>query len=67
MAEEYKKWEYQVDDKSKSAEIKLNKKEIDMEKMERLLIEMHKKMDGINMEKAKYEDEVRALSKSNSQ
>lgn len=65
MAEEYKKWEYQADDKNKSAEIKLNRKEIEMEKMERLLIEMHKKMDDMKVEKAKYEDEVRHLNKTN--
>ena len=45
VGEEFKRWEAQAEDKSKSYEVKVNRKEQEVEKLERLLIEMEKKID----------------------
>ena len=41
-----------VDERSQSLEIKLNGKAADLERMEQLLIEMHKKTDELKQERA---------------
>lgn len=64
VGEEFKKWESQAADKSKSIEIRLNKREAENEKMEQLLIEMHKKMDYLKSEKDKAQDEANLVNKS---
>ena len=61
IADEFKRWESINEDKSKSLEIKLNKKDSDIERMEHLLIEMHKKMDSLKSDKDQADSEVKLL------
>ena len=52
-----------IDDRSNSLQIKLNVKEADMERMENLLIEMHKKMDDLKIEKNDSDVECKETTK----
>ena len=45
-------------------QIKLNVKESDLERMENLLIEMHKKMDELKQERYDADIEVKEITKS---
>ena len=45
-------------------QIKLNVKESDLERMENLLIEMHKKMDELKQERYDADVEVKEITKS---
>ena len=53
-----------IDERSQSLQIKLNVKEADMERMENLLIEMHKKMDEMKQEKLDADTECKETTKS---
>lgn len=52
-----------LDEKSQSLQIKLNVKEADMERMESLLIEMHKKMDELKQDKYDADVECKEATK----
>ena len=52
-----------IDERSQSLQIKLNVKEADMERMENLLIEMHKKMDDLKQEKYDADNECKETTK----
>lgn len=52
------------DEKSTSLQIKLNGKEAELERMENLLIEMHKKMDTVKEEQVAAEIECKETTKS---
>ena len=52
------------DEKSTSLQIKLNGKEAELERMENLLIEMHKKMDSVKEEQVAAEMECKEATKS---
>ena len=52
------------DEKSTSLQIKLNGKEAELERMENLLIEMHKKMDSIKEEQVAAEMESKEATRS---
>lgn len=53
-----------IDERSQSLQIKLNVKEADYERMENLLIEMHKKMDEMKQERYDAEIETKEATKS---
>lgn len=53
-----------IDERSQSLQIKLNVKESDLERMENLLIEMHKKMDELKQERYDADVEVKEITKS---
>ena len=52
------------DERSTSLQIKLNGKEAELERMENLLIEMHKKMDAIKEDQVNAEMECKEAVKS---
>ena len=52
-----------IDERSQSLQIKLNVKESDMERMEQLLIEMHKKMDEVKQEKISADFEAKEATR----
>ena len=52
------------DERSTSLQIKLNGKEAELERMENLLIEMHKKMDAIKEDQVNSEMECKEATKS---
>lgn len=52
------------DDKSTSLQIKLNGKEAELERMENLLMEMHKKMDTVKEEQVTAEMECKEATRS---
>lgn len=53
-----------IDERSQSLQIKLNVKEAEMERMEHLLIEMHKKMDELKQERADADLESKESNRS---
>ena len=53
-----------IDERSQSLQIRLNVKEAEMERMENLLIEMHKKMDEVKQERADADLESKESTKS---
>jgi len=53
-----------MDEQTQSLQIKLNVKEADLERMEHLLIEMHKKMDELKQERYDAELEAKEATKS---
>ena len=52
------------DEKSTSLQIKLNVKEAELERMENLLIEMHKKMDSVKEEEVAAQMECKEATRS---
>ena len=52
------------DERSTSLQIKLNGKEAELERMENLLIEMHKKMDSLKEDQINAEMECKEATKS---
>ena len=53
-----------IDERSQTLQIRLNVKEADMERMENLLIEMHKKMDEMKQDKMNADFECKETTKT---